>query len=127
MPALLLERLPLPSLQTYVTLSVVFLASALLYTHHTVITSQSRTDGQGVVDQTSWNEQPFSLQMSKNSMEREAAPDLGSEEEVLDAETLEMLGRTNLTLPYDSYEMNFLWVLSSEHWCVWVSSSIAFS
>jgi len=157
MPAILLERLPLPSLQTYVTISVVFLASALLYTHHTVITAQSAVSMQESRTTSVPPEEHVSslksylmsepepdseVQTKKGLLEEqmsnlksyfsERVPDPEPEAEVglLDAEMLEMLGEMesgNLTLPYDSYELNFLWVLTSEAWCVWVSILLHFN
>lgn len=155
MPALLLERLPLPSLQTYVTISVVFLASALLYTHHTVITAQSAV----AMDESRTTTAPLEEQVSKQKsylmsdpdpdpkvqaeeglLEEQVSdlktysksepvpdPEPQTEEGLLEAEMLEMLGEMesgNVTLPYDSYKLNFLWVLTSEAWCVWVSISL---
>ena len=38
MPSILLERLPLPSLRTYVSFSVMLLGMAAFYAHHTVRT-----------------------------------------------------------------------------------------
>ncbi|XP_076470742.1 E3 ubiquitin-protein ligase AMFR-like isoform X2 [Babylonia areolata] len=122
MPAVLLERVPLPSLQTYVTLSVVFLASALLYTHHTVITAQSADNiqDQGVTPRDVQEEVPPILSNTLES-DIEPKPEI-LEENALDPETLDLMAEMesgNLTLPYESYEMNFLWVLTSEAWCVW--------
>ncbi|KAK7115460.1 E3 ubiquitin-protein ligase AMFR-like isoform X2 [Littorina saxatilis] len=117
MPAVLLERLPLPSLQTYVTLSVIFLASSLLYTHHTVITGQTAVTLQdAVVTTTQIEEQSSSL--------RGWIPEPEIKEPVAgeDADIYESLGiqePINMTLPYDNYQENFLWVLFTEAWCVW--------
>ena len=126
MPAVLLERLPLPSLQTYVTISVVFLASALLYTHHTVITAQSAV----AMQESGTTAAPLEEQVSKRKsyLMSEPEPNLDQQqvvESLLDPEMFEM-EPGNLTLPYESYELNFLWVLTSEAWCVWVSILLHF-
>ena len=134
-----------------------FLASALLYTHHTVITAQSavsmqesRTTSVPLEEQVSSlksylmsePEPDSEVQTKKGLLEEqmsnlksyfsERVPDPEPEAEVglLDAEMLEMLGEMesgNLTLPYDSYKLNFLWVLTSEAWCVWVSILLHFN
>ncbi|KAL8566315.1 hypothetical protein ACOMHN_050433 [Nucella lapillus] len=129
MPAVLLERVPLPSLQTYVTLSVVFLASALLYTHHTVITAQTavhlhefETGKETSVEELLASASSSGSSSSILDPEVEPGPDIIHEEIGVDPDSLELTAEMepgNLTLPYDSYEMNFLWVLTSEAWCVW--------
>lgn len=54
MPAILLERLPLPSLQTYISFSALILALATFYAHQTVRTklnfdlNESSEDGVGL-------------------------------------------------------------------------------
>lgn len=119
MPAVLLERLPLPSLQTYVTCSVVFLAAALMYAHHTVINGHTAADpGVGA-------QQPFSktaqssvqwqlpwMEQSQNTPEMQLVDDTGEE-------AFGDLDSVNFTLPFDNYEENFAWVLCTEGWCVW--------
>ncbi|KAK7500282.1 hypothetical protein BaRGS_00008505 [Batillaria attramentaria] len=122
MPAILLERLPLPSLQTYVAASVALLAVALLYTHHAVLTTPtlSMVEKEAMAAMQS----PSSLQQSPAE---DPGPsffdllrfDISPEESDPDAEAEEDLDSGNLTLPYDTYGMNFMFMLTSEAWCVW--------
>lgn len=47
MPVILLERIPLPSLQTYTTFSVLLLSCAILYAHQIVTTSSVEVPDEG--------------------------------------------------------------------------------
>lgn len=102
MPALLLERLPLPSFQVYGAFSVVMLAVALLYTHHTVVTLQEAPID-GIESSEAGDSQEKTL-LADNS-----------------ASLVDIFRAVNLSLPYDQYKLNFLYLFSSESWCVWVS------
>jgi hypothetical protein len=123
MPTVLLERLPLPSLQTYVMCSVVFLASALLYAHHTVINGHitphidnSIIEHESVIDHASAAEKWQSLWSDHQHGKSDAATDNEAAEELLPD-----FDPANMTLPFKNYDANFLWVLCTEGWCVWVS------
>lgn len=120
MPAILLERLPLPSLQTYVGASVGLLAIALLYTHNAVLIAQTlmmehqhtAMDMQSPLQSSPVSEGPESPFPFYDLIHRDKST----------AEVSEVDGEmepANLTLPYDSYGMNFMFILTSEAWCVW--------
>lgn len=107
MPAILLERLPLPSLQTYVTTSIALLAVALLYTHQNMLSIQEAAIQ--IPDESS---QPDNI-----LLQNIASPSPSEDTE-------ENFHAINHTLPYDSYGMNFIFVLTSEAWCIWVSCKL---
>ena len=98
MPVILLERIPLPSLQTYTSVSVLILSVALYYAHHTVTT----------FDMDSMNTMDFGDEVTVEPM-----PD---DDVLTDAHNI------NATLPYDSVGWNMFHILTTEVWCVWVSS-----
>lgn len=100
MPVILLERIPLPSLQTYTSVSVLVLSVALYYAYHTVTT----------VDINSIHELDFG--------------DGVTVEPVADDEVLnEHHDMVNISLPYDSVGWNMFHILTSEVWCVWVGNT----
>ena len=116
----------MPSLQTYVSISVICLASALLYTHHTVVTSQSAVAlKEAMVSHNFQDAHPPTEGQSVNVLDwRLVASAKDEQQSGEDGDVLDSLGVMdigNITLPYDSYRMNFMWVLTSEAWCVWVS------
>ncbi|XP_041375159.1 E3 ubiquitin-protein ligase AMFR-like [Gigantopelta aegis] len=99
MPAILLERIPLPSLQFYTSFTVLLLASAIFYAH------QSVTDV-GETPPTATTEP----EITSNDVDVSITPG-------------QML---NHTLPYDTYHWNFLFVLTTETWCVWILVNTAY-
>lgn len=103
MPVILLERIPLPSLQTYTSVSVLVLSVALYYAYHTVTT----------VDINSIHDMDFG--------------DGVTVEPVADDEVLnEHHDMVNISLPYDSVGWNMFHILTSEVWCVWILVNSAY-
>ncbi|XP_062570495.1 E3 ubiquitin-protein ligase AMFR-like [Saccostrea cucullata] len=100
MPVILLERLPLPSLQTYTSVSVLVLSVALYYAYHTVTTFDTLAVdfGDGVTVEPVENE------------------------EVLTEST----EGVNMTLPYDTVHWNMFHILTTEVWCVWILVNSAY-
>lgn len=88
MPVILLERIPLPSLQAYTGFSVILLACALFYAHQ-LIQSHFETDA--------------------------SLDDSGAYSHLL-----------NVSLPYDSYFWNMVYVMTTEAWCVWTMVNTAY-
>ena len=91
MPAILLERLPLPSLHTYISLSVLFLALATFYAHQTV--------------------------RAKLDFDPNAQLDL----DVVDLSNLSSdYWNVSLPYGKDEHFMNMVHVMTVETWCIWV-------
>ncbi|XP_048254927.1 E3 ubiquitin-protein ligase AMFR-like isoform X1 [Haliotis rufescens] len=107
MPAILLERIPLPSLQTYTAFSTVLLTCALFYTHQTV-TSTPFESLEQEVDAPIKTEVPVTENLSEDDPE------------------IMISDPWNTTLPYDSYEWNFLFVMTTQAWCVWTLVNTAY-
>lgn len=104
MPVILLERIPLPSLQTYTSVSVLVLSVALYYAYHTVTT------------------------VDINSIHAVDFGDGVTVEPVADDDVLnEHHEMVNISLPYDSVGWNMFHILTSEVWCVWVGTHVFLS
>lgn len=100
MPVILLERIPLPSLQTYTSVSVLVLSVALYYAYHTVTNFDMNTVS--MVD--------FDDGVTVEPVIDGDVPTYYQEE-------------VNLTLPYDSVGWNMFHILTAEVWSVWVGYS----
>lgn len=100
MPAILLERLPLPSLRTYITFSVLTLGLALYHAHRTVTQIGTKLN--------------FHVEYSSSENIEYIGEDLPPE-------------LTNVTLPYPREEhlLNMLYVMRLGTWSVWVSYCVA--
>ncbi|XP_061162346.1 E3 ubiquitin-protein ligase AMFR-like [Saccostrea echinata] len=103
MPVILLERIPLPSLQTYTSVSVLVLSVALYYAYHMVSTFDTLT-----VD----------LGDGAHGVTVEPVED----DEVL-TDSREGI---NMTLPYDTVHWNMFHILTTEVWCVWILVNSAY-
>ncbi|KAK6185228.1 hypothetical protein SNE40_007506 [Patella caerulea] len=134
MPAISLERIPLPSLQTYTSISAVLLACCLLYAHQTVMSTDTViitpiTDDIKIGSLKSAeaiNSTPEKLEVpvkSANPYEiLTGQKDDTTEIKVIKSteDTIETFDENvNITLPYDSYAWNMVFILTTEVWCVW--------
>lgn len=102
MPVILLERIPIPSLRTYTTITVLLLSCVLFHAHRIV---------------TNFHEKPVpspSEHVDDSGVSIETVGDDGTA-------TTDPLYPENITLPTDHYIQNLFHVMTSEVWCVWVS------
>ncbi|XP_048778287.2 E3 ubiquitin-protein ligase AMFR-like [Ostrea edulis] len=103
MPVILLERIPLPSLQTYTSVSVLVLSVALYYAYHTV------------------------TNFDMNTVSMVDFDDGVTVEPVIDGEVPTYYQEeVNLTLPYDSVGWNMFHILTAEVWSVWILVNSAY-
>lgn len=104
MPVILLERIPLPSLRTYTSISVLLLSCSVFYAYQCVQTFQP---ADLTVDPT------YNVDTSEN---------LDKNDQVVDPDVLKepLSDEFELKLPYESFWWNVFYVLTSEIWCVWV-------
>lgn len=106
MPVVYLERVPLPSLQTYTTISVLLLSCSIFYAYQVVVSVDEITKAvSAVVTGTP-----------------DAVPKDGGEA-VSITPTEDIL---NFTLPYDNLGFNMLYVLTTEGWCIWTLVNTAY-
>ncbi len=110
MPVTLLERIPVPSLQTYTIVSCSLFTCALAYAHHLV------TDGGGTVLPflRGYFLGPFGF-VSDISEETPDGLDAEDVTSTNDAESVKKL------IEGEGYATDVLNVLLTETWCVWVS------
>lgn len=98
MPVTLLERIPLPSLRAYTGFSLVLLACAVFYAHQVVQTAENEGLDIPIVNPMHEAEQPGDV-------------------------TVQYM---NVSLPYDSYLWNMVYVMTAEAWCVWTLVNTAY-
>ena len=133
MPVVLLERIPLPSLQTYTAISTLLLSCAFFYAYQTVISVEELTKIHNDLPAVGVpvDSQPVEVPMAMEPTVAGAPPQTDSSEtteELNGTTTDEDIGVTaspvddhiNITLPYDHLMLNIMYVLGSEVWCVWV-------
>lgn len=111
MPVILLERIPLPSLRTYTSLSVVLLSCAVFYAYQCVLAFQSNPhnsdlNGAGI-------EHNVNIGNSKEISDILNDPDVIKEP---------LPSEFDIQLPYESFWWNVVYVLTSEIWCIWVGT-----
>ncbi|KAL4234654.1 hypothetical protein ACF0H5_006295 [Mactra antiquata] len=99
MPVILLERIPLPSLRAYTGFSVVLLACALFYAHQVVLNAES-----------------VGLEIPVVSVEQLDDGSFNNNE----------IQYMNVSLPYDAYVWNMMYVMTAEAWCVWTLVNTAY-
>ncbi|KAJ8303621.1 hypothetical protein KUTeg_020017 [Tegillarca granosa] len=107
MPVILLERIPIPSLRTYTSITVLLLSCVLFHAHRTV---------------TNFQEKPVSspsIHVDDNGVSIDTVGEDGTD-------SVDPLYAENFTLPYDSYAWNLCHVLKSEVWCVWTMVNTAY-
>ena len=99
MPVLILERMPLPSLRTYTTISVLFLACALYFANEIVLEASSKN---------STNTQPVSGELGTDGV----PPDLSNEN----------ISESHIqhNTSQEAYARQITEALMSEAWFVWV-------
>ena len=114
MPVILLERIPLPSLRTYTSVSVLLLSLALFYAYQCVLTFQS--PGQSDLSDENGIPNIHSVSVAETVNNRAG-------ETLLDPDVVKepVPDEFDLHLPYESFWWNVFYVMTSEIWCVWVS------
>lgn len=115
MPVILLERIPLPSLRTYTSLSVVLLSCAVFYAYQCVLAFQtnphnSDLNGAGI-------EHNVNIGNSKEISDILNDPDVVKEP---------LPSEFDIQLPYESFWWNVVYVLTSEIWCIWTVVNTAY-
>ena len=105
MPVILLERIPLPSLRTYTSISVLLLSCSVFYAYQCVQTFQSAD----LAKEPTYNVPNVAI--SENGKVVDPDPDVRLEP---------LSDEFELELPYESFWWNVFYVLTSEIWCVWV-------
>lgn len=108
MPVVLLERVPLPSLRSYASFSILLVACAVYFAHSTV----TSFDGEHEADA-----QQFGYDTNESS---ESTMETVSES-LTDPES-----KSNKTLSIDEYFIEFSAVILQEPWCVWVIVNMAY-
>lgn len=107
MPVILLERIPIPSLRTYTTITVLLLSCVLFHAHRIV---------------TNFHEKPAPSSpehVDDNGVSIETVGEDGTS-------TTDPLYPENITLPTDHYIQNLFHVMTSEVWCVWTLVNTAY-
>jgi len=104
MPVILLERIPLPSLRTYTSISVLLLSCSVFYAYQCVQTFQPTLA-------TDLKDPTYNVDASENLEQQVVDPDVLKEP---------LSDEFELQLPYESFWWNVFYVLTSEIWCVWV-------
>ncbi|OWF34775.1 E3 ubiquitin-protein ligase AMFR-like [Mizuhopecten yessoensis] len=112
MPVVYLERLPLPSLQTYSAISAILLSCSVFYAYQVVV-SVEEISKSVTVDLPA----PASIPRDVGSIlnKREDASSIEPVEEFM-----------NFTLPYDNLGWNIFHVLTTEGWCIWTLVNTAY-
>lgn len=115
MPVILLERIPLPSLRTYTSISVLLLSCSVFYAYQCVQTFQPADLANSAKEPTTYNVPSDNVDLSEKLEQYDKVvdpdPDVLKEPVSDDFE---------LELPYESFWWNVFYVLTSEIWCVWV-------
>ncbi|XP_052061322.1 E3 ubiquitin-protein ligase AMFR-like [Mytilus californianus] len=114
MPVILLERIPLPSLRTYTSLSVLLLSCAVFYAYQCVLAFQTNTHSELNGAEIEHN---VNIGGSKESSEIFNDPDIVKEP---------ISSEFDIQLPYDSFWWNVVYVLTSEIWCIWTVVNTAY-
>lgn len=110
MPVILLERIPLPSLRTYTSISVLLLSCSVFYAYQCVQTFQPADLAK---DPT------YPVDTSENLEQNDPGVDSDVLKEPLSDDF-------ELKLPYESFWWNVFYVLTSEIWCVWTVVNTAY-
>ncbi|XP_063439285.1 E3 ubiquitin-protein ligase AMFR-like isoform X3 [Mytilus trossulus] len=115
MPVILLDRIPLPSLRAYTSLSVVLLSCAVFYAYQCVLAFQtnphnSDLNGAGI-------EHNVNIGGSKEISDILNDPDVVKEP---------LPSEFDIQLPYESFWWNVVYVLTSEIWCIWTVVNTAY-
>ncbi|XP_033754158.1 E3 ubiquitin-protein ligase AMFR-like isoform X2 [Pecten maximus] len=116
MPVVYLERLPLPSLQTYSAISAVLLSCSVLYAYQVVISVEEISKGVTTTISDHDVSTPDIVHETKSSTE-----DGGEASSIEPVEDL-----MNFTLPYDTLGLNIFHVLTTEGWCIWTLVNTAY-
>lgn len=111
MPVILLERIPLPSLRTYTSISVLLLSCSVFYAYQCVQTFQPAD----LAKEPTYN--VMDVDTSENLKQNEKVVDPNPDPDVLKEP---LSDEFELELPYESFWWNVFYVLTSEIWCVWV-------
>lgn len=129
MPVVVLERIPLPSLQTYSAVSVVLLSCALFYSYQLVVNVEDITkvhayenSAFGIGGLSHPEDAPPQGLVSEDDDDGVTVEviDPNISESTVDREDLFNL--LNFTLPYESLGWNVLHVMTTEGWCIVVNS-----
>lgn len=112
MPVIILERIPLPSLRTYTSFSVLLLSCAVFYAYQCVRTFETDPPN------------PANVNIGETH----------TENNVGNIDTTELLNDPDVArepipnhdfdihLPYENFWWNVFFVLTSEVWCIWVGN-----
>lgn len=118
MPVILLERIPLPSLRTYTTISVLLLSCALFYADRMVTSLNSENDSLSVVGSaTSSSVASSSSSSDDDDDDDEKMPVIGPKHD-------EHENLVNWT--HDSYGWNMFYVLTEQVWCLWICINMVY-
>jgi autocrine motility factor receptor len=113
MPVILLERIPLPSLRTYTSISVLLLSCSVFYAYQCVQTFQPADLAKEPTYNVPSGSDNVDLSEKLEQNYKVVNPDPDVLKEPLSDEF-------ELELPYESFWWNVFYVLTSEIWCVWV-------
>lgn len=117
MPVVYLERLPLPSLQTYSAISAILLSCSVFYAYQVVLSVEEISKSVNVAATTSGN-----VAVPGIPHDAGTPPMDGGEASII--EPVDDL--MNLTLPYDTLGLNIFHVLTTEGWCIWTLVNTAY-
>lgn len=114
MPVILLERIPLPSLRTYTSISVLLLSCSVFYAYQCVLTFQSPDEAVDTAIDIQDTVRTYTS-VEQNDHVTQPDPEIEPVPEEFD-----------IRLPYENFWLNVCYVLCTEIWCIWTLVNMAY-